>query len=35
MSVHDIDASTGALTLVGEHAVGSKPNWVEVVELSG
>lgn len=33
LSVHTIDARTGAATLIGEHALGRKPNWVEVVDL--
>lgn len=31
LGVHAIDGATGALTAVGEHAVGRDPNWVEVI----
>lgn len=31
LGVHAIDGVTGALTAVGEHAVGRDPNWVEAI----
>lgn len=33
VGVHRIDAASGALTAVGEHAVGRNPNWVEAIRL--
>ncbi|MET0334541.1 MAG: beta-propeller fold lactonase family protein [Rhizobacter sp.] len=34
VSVYRIDAGTGALTPVAEHAVGQNPNWVEALVLA-
>ncbi len=31
VSVHAIDAESGALKLVGKHAAGKGANWVEIV----
>jgi 6-phosphogluconolactonase len=33
MTVHAIDAGTGALNPVKQYPMGTQPNWIEIVDL--